>query len=602
MTLRRKMLLSIGGLTGLLLIALQLLSLYGARSLTRSSLQQTSLLLARYQAAKVDSSLAFAESSSRALLRALEHSNLVDDEPHLMAYLKEVLEGNNQISAIEVHPPKGASTVLRRTADGQLVKADPLYNRDIIDRLSLQDQRDGVWNVSGRSEEIARAYHVQSRRGILLFVELPFHLLSEPLESGTGTAYGFLASESRLYFDSRRSSIEDGTEWVEFSNQVLLGPLNGEAFRVSSDPLHHGPAWVGAARIGDLPLKAGVVYPEADQFNLVGELAWWTVGLSVLGVIAILAVTNILTRGIVAPLEHLCAKVDAAAETDFTGQIETTPAASSEVVGLAASFNRLLGDVRTHLSDLEAAVAKRQALESELTIASRIQESILPNFPFTCGVAEAEGLSLPARQVGGDFLDVFQIDENRVGFLLGDVSGKGVPAAIYMAFTASLLEHLGRLNVSPAECARIVNTALYERNEPTMFATVFFGILDHTGKVTYCNAGHHPPTLLKKNGGFEELEVESGLGLGILDAFEFGESSFQLDPEDTLFLYTDGLTEAMNLEKEEYGEGRLARFLKSQKSWRPLKELLDSLKQSVDEFRGGAEPNDDFTVLFLSRN
>jgi serine phosphatase RsbU (regulator of sigma subunit) len=602
MTLRKRMLLSIGGLTGILLVALQALSLYGAQILTRSSLQQTSLLLARYQAAKVDSSLQFAESSSEAILRAVEHSDLLEDEPHMVSYLTEILQGNKQISAIEVHPANGRAIVVRRTADGQFVYADAVYSRGHLKKLSLQRQIDGAWSVSNGEEEIPRAYHAQARQETHLFIEIPFHLLSEPLEVRAGTAYGFLATDSRLYFDARLTGIKQSPEWSQFSSQVLSGPVGGEGFRVASDPLHHKPALVGAARVGDLPLKAGVVYLESDQFDLVSELVWWTISLSLLGVVLILVVTNILTKDIVAPLEQLCAKIDAAAESDFEGQIEPSPHASSEVVGLASSFNKLLDDVRRHLNDLESAVAKRQALESELSIASRIQESILPVFPFLSEVAEAEGVSIPARQVGGDFLDVYPIDEDRVGFCLGDVSGKGAPAAIYMAFTASLLEHLGRLNVTPSECARIINKALCERQEPSMFATVFFGVMDRSGQVTYCNAGHHPPMLLQPEGGFRELEVESGLGLGILDPFEFGESTFQLAEGETMLLYTDGLTEAMNKNREEFGEKRLAEFLSSQEKKKPLKELLDALSLEVKEFRDGADPNDDFTVLFIRRS
>ena len=132
-----------------------------------------------------------------------------------------------------------------------------------------------------------------------------------------------------------------------------------------------------------------------------------------------------------------------------------------------------------------------------------------------------------------------------------------------------------------------------------MFATVFFGILDRSGDIVYCNAGHHPPMVLTPEGSFREIQVEAGLGLGILDSFEFGQSTFSLREGETLFLYTDGLTEAMNSEKEEYGEQRLANFLAEQKDVGGLKDLLDGLSLSVENFRAGAEPNDDFTVLFL---
>ena len=158
MTLRKKMLLSVGGLTVLLLVSLQALSLYGARQLTRSSLQQTSLLLARYQAAKVDASLEFAESSSEAILRAVELSDLLEDEPRMVAYISEILQGNRQISAIEVHPPNSKPIVVRRTADGQFVSAEPVYGSENLDRLGLQEKIRGPGEGSTFSSRYLSIY------------------------------------------------------------------------------------------------------------------------------------------------------------------------------------------------------------------------------------------------------------------------------------------------------------------------------------------------------------------------------------------------------------------------------------------------------------
>ena len=593
------MLLSIGGLTILLLIVMQTLSLYGTRELSRASLKATSLLLARYQAEKVRASLAYAETSSEAILRTIEVSKLLDDKERLDAYLRAIMEGNPQISAIEVHAPERAPIVLNKNQDGSMIAGEATYNEEFVARRSLQEQVEGVWVVSSKLREIARAYHFQSRNGVRLFIEIPFHHLAAPIEKTEGAAYGFLATDRKLYFDSRLVELEGSPEWIEFSSQILLGPVDGEGFSVRSDPLNNQPAWVGIARVGDLPLKAGVVYRESDQFDLVSELVWWTLGLSAGGVVLILVVTNFLTIGMVTPLEQLCAKVDAAAESGFEGRIDTSPQASSEVVGLAGSFNRLMDDIRAHLNELESAVAKRQALESELAIASRIQESIMPDLPFESTVATADGISTPAREVGGDFLGVFPIDSKRVGFLIGDVSGKGIPAAIYMAFTASLIEHLGRLDVCPKESFEIINQALCARQEPSMFATVFFGILHESGLVEYCNAGHHPPLIIKPEGGYREIEVASGLAIGIFDSFEFGQSTFQLEEDEVLFLFTDGLTEAMNAKHEEFGEERVKEFLDHISPKHSLTDLVKDLTTAVMEFRGAGIPNDDLTMLFV---
>jgi len=479
------------------------------------------------------------------------------------------------------------------------VESPPEYKPETLTSRSLQEQRDGDWFFRGRSHEIARAFHAQSRDGVVLFVEIPYHLLVDPLESPGGEAYGFLATESQVVFDARVAGLEPDAAWNDFTANVILGPDAGEAFFVESDPLRHKGAWVGIARVGDLPLKVGVVHLESELFDLERELIAWSIGLAVGALLLALLTTLLLSRGIVSPLEKLVLQIDAAAKTGFKGQVEPGRGATFEVMALSESFNKLLGDIQTHLTKLEREASQRQALESELAIASRIQSSILPTLPFASSIATADGVSHPAKEVGGDFMDVFSIDDKRVGFFLGDVSGKGVPAAIYMAFVASLLEHLGRLNVSPKEIFEIVNEALCARQEPTMFATVFFGILDESGRVDYCNGGHHPPLRLKPSGAVTEIDIDSGLGLGILDSFEFVNGHFYLDDGESLFLYTDGLTEAMNCSREEYGEERMLEFFQNRSDFDSLSDLVGALEAEVDLFRDGAEPNDDFTIFVL---
>jgi sigma-B regulation protein RsbU (phosphoserine phosphatase) len=219
---------------------------------------------------------------------------------------------------------------------------------------------------------------------------------------------------------------------------------------------------------------------------------------------------------------------------------------------------------------------------------------MLPRFPFTDRHCEAVGYSLAARKVGGDFVNIFPVGADRIGFFIGDVSGKGVPGAITMAFTTSLLEHLGRVGLAPEECLAAVNRALCAREEACSFVTAFFGVLGRDG-----NAGHHPPILYLGAQGPHTPEVDSGLALGIYPEAAFGCGSFHLAADERLLLYTDGLLEAMNEQREEYGEERMQRLLGSFTASQGLSQQLQQLKADVERFRGGALPNDDLTVLLL---
>jgi sigma-B regulation protein RsbU (phosphoserine phosphatase) len=230
-------------------------------------------------------------------------------------------------------------------------------------------------------------------------------------------------------------------------------------------------------------------------------------------------------------------------------------------------------------------------------IASRIQRSMLPKvfppFPERSDVDLYAAL-LPAKEVGGDFYDFFIRDE-RLFFCIGDVSGKGVPAALVMAMTRSLFRTVSNHEKSPARIVTIMNESMTDMNESNMFVTFFCGVLNLTsGHLRYCNAGHNAPVLLTNV--IEPLPVEPNLPLGILAGMAFKEQERDLSYDDALFLYTDGITEAENANKEFFGEHRMQEALRKRGS---AKEHLENVGKAVRHFVGGNEANDDRTMLFL---
>lgn len=262
---------------------------------------------------------------------------------------------------------------------------------------------------------------------------------------------------------------------------------------------------------------------------------------------------------------------------------------------------------KTHqeLEELRKALTLQQrlsVLHRELEIASQIQLSTLPStFPAFPDRDEFDlyAMMIPAQEVGGDFYDFFLIDEDRLGFVLGDVSGKGIGAALFMAITRTMIRATALPGLSPAECLAHVNRVLHPETMSRMFVTSVFGVLDTaSGELEYCNAGHHSPVLLRADGTVEEAPRTGGLGLCLVPEFGYTSRKTHLTPGDSVLLYTDGVTEAVNAAGEQYGEDRLFRCLQGCHDQAPA-DVVRDLLQSVTQFSGGRAQADDITMLAL---
>jgi sigma-B regulation protein RsbU (phosphoserine phosphatase) len=242
------------------------------------------------------------------------------------------------------------------------------------------------------------------------------------------------------------------------------------------------------------------------------------------------------------------------------------------------------------------------AVQQDLNIAARIQQSILPRtFPAFPNRTEFEIYAEmhTAKEVGGDFYDFFLIDEHRLAFVVGDVSGKGVPAAIFMASSRTLLKAIASSVRTPGECLTQVNSMLIPEADAAMFVTIFYGILDtRTGEVTYSNGGHNPPYLVKSDGSVCELERVGGPLVGKLPFLTYDSQTIQLNPGDTIFLYTDGVTEAMDPERKLFEEARLVACLQASKA-PTLQATLRGVHAELRTFAKEAPQSDDITMLIL---
>jgi len=242
------------------------------------------------------------------------------------------------------------------------------------------------------------------------------------------------------------------------------------------------------------------------------------------------------------------------------------------------------------------------AVQSDLNTANRIQQKILPQkFP---AFPERNEFSIyaemhPAKDVGGDFYDFFLIDDKNLGFVIGDVSGKGISAAIYMAVARTMIKGIASQILDPAACLAKVNSMLIPESDASTFVTVFYGVLNTSnGIVKYCNGGHNLPYLVKDDAAVEQIEKTSGILLGKIEPFEFETKEIQCDPGDRIILYTDGVTEAMNESNNMYEEDRLVQYLEKHQIDN-IDKLVRGIIVDVLKFMGKADQTDDITLLSL---
>lgn len=244
------------------------------------------------------------------------------------------------------------------------------------------------------------------------------------------------------------------------------------------------------------------------------------------------------------------------------------------------------------------------SIQQDLHISREIQQAILPKefppFPDEPSFDIYASMAA-ANEIGGDFYDFFRIDSHRLGFVIGDVAGKGISAAIFMALSRTLIRATGLKGDSASECMQYVNNLLCKESVSSMFVTVFYGILNtQNGQVDYVNAGHNPPYLLSSD-AIREVEMTNGLALGVVEDFNFESKLLQLKQGHQLLLYTDGVIEAVNLEQKAYGEKKFEDLLR-QSLQLPVEIIVKKTFADVNDFAGGAPQSDDITLLGITFN
>ena len=297
--------------------------------------------------------------------------------------------------------------------------------------------------------------------------------------------------------------------------------------------------------------------------------------------------------------------------TEMVGSLESDEAididihTGDELEDLADAITKMDGDLRKYIRELSEVTAEKERVGAEMNIARRIQSGMLPSiFP---AFPERNEFDLyasmePAKEVGGDFYDFFMVDDDHMALVMADVSGKGVPAALFMVVSKILIKNAVLAGHGPSDALKLVNERLLENNETDFFVTVWLAVIDiNTGKGHAANAGHEHPALRKAGNDYELVKYKHSPAVGTMEGINFREHEFELGPGDTVFVYTDGVTEATNENVELFGEERMIEALNKHKDCDPA-DLLPAVKAEIDAFVGNASQFDDITMLAFRYN
>jgi serine phosphatase RsbU (regulator of sigma subunit) len=271
---------------------------------------------------------------------------------------------------------------------------------------------------------------------------------------------------------------------------------------------------------------------------------------------------------------------------------------------LAQSFKEMIENLEVYIEDLKKVTSEKERIVTELSIASKIQKDILPNvfppFPDKLNEFDIYAISEPAKNVGGDFYDYFLIDDDHLAIVIADVSGKGMPAALLMAQATTLVKEQSYFGLTPSEIFNNINKRLCENNEnEVMFITSWFGILElSSGKLVYVNAGHDPPFISQNYSDYNTLTTKPQLVLGIIDNMDYIQYETKINKGDRLYLYTDGITEGINQNNEQYSKDRLLAVLNNNKKTN-IAELILKIKKDLNDFTNNMEQFDDETMVIL---
>ena len=577
--------------------------------------------MARTYAEQVDVRLSAARKIPEMIGLTLE-TGALETPAKVEGFLREVLVRNPEVygSCIAFRPYGLEETVsayapyfYREGGEAKFVQlGGPEYNYFQWDWYRLpRDAGHAMWTEpyfdDGGGNAIMITYSVPFRReelfwGIATIDIAMTQLIAETESIVVGkTGYAFIVSkQGRFVACPDHAKIMKAA--VQEVNPVLgKRMLSGhEGFFRTTEPMQNRAAWIAYVPIQNGELSLAIVYPESEALGEARELRNELLAIGLVGLAGLFAALVIVARSISKPITQLAAAAQQVAQGDLEQRL-SVDAPTLEVANLANAFNKMTRDLQMRMQELRYTTAVKERFEGELNAARNIQMSLVPkNFPAFPERTEFDvhALLRPAREVGGDFYDFYFLDDDRLCFLIGDVSGKGIPAALFMAVTKTLLKASASRGLPMAQMMAQMNDELGEQSDSGMFVSLFFAVLDvKTGALTFCNAGHPPPFLLSA-AGVAPLDGARNVALGAMPGLAYRATTAQLAPGDALFLYTDGVTEALAGGDRFYGPARLQSTLADVAAL-GVEKITRGVVTDVRAFCGAREQSDDISVMSL---
>lgn len=619
--LSTKMILRIWGSAMLLLIGLLAVNYYYINQEVKRGVHKHSLNLTDNFADNLEGRFRLAAAIPRMMALHLESQPFADPED-LRAYMRKVLQNNAHIYGTCIaYEPGAFAPDLEFYAPYYYMKdgeprfaqlGNETYNYFKWDWYKLPKQAGhALWSEpyfdTGGGNALMITHSVpflkdKAFAGIVT-IDLALDELTREVSEikAERTGYGFLVSRKGqliAYPDKTKIMKTNITALHPELARRLAGHDSGMV--KARDPLRDRKSWIFYHYMRSADMAIVVVYPVREVMARVYNLEKTTLWLGFIGLCALFLLVALISKAISRPIAALAAATNKVAGGDLDVKVPRVWS-KDEVQELTETFNKMVVDLRKHIKDLQRTTAEKERISSELNIARDIQMSILPRtFPPFPKLKSFDifARAIPAREMGGDFYDFFLIDDHRLGFVIADVSEKGVPAALFMAISRTLIKANALQDLDPGTCLTHVNDLLIPDNESSMFVTLFYGILDlNDGKLAYANAGHNPP-LLMRQGKVERLAGIGCLALGAWEGTTYPTHHTQLEPCDTLFCYTDGITEAQDGQDRFFTEERLVRLLGDQRD-PSAEELIESVVEQVKRFTDDAPQFDDITALAL---
>lgn len=405
-------------------------------------------------------------------------------------------------------------------------------------------------------------------------------------EMGTAYIFGVEVTNNDIQMESFKRLKDEGTDSIFLDNY-----LDGYRYMF---------------RIDDMNLITGMTFDVTDmQHAVMVHTIRFLIAFIILQIILVLVCRFLLFRNFIRPLKIIEKNVREYSKTkdaDSAKKSLEKVDSDNEIGSLSDGVYEMICEIEDHLDEIRTVTAENERITVELDLAQKIQTDMLPSifppFPENTQFDIYANMD-PAKEVGGDFYDFFMVDKTHVALVMADVSGKGVPASLFMVVAKTLIKNYALMGGSPAEVLDKVNTQLMDGNEEGMFVTVWMAVIDiNTGKGLAANAGHEHPVIRHKDGSFELVKYKHSLAVAMMPGVPFEEHEIEIKPGDRVFVYTDGLPEARNSDKEFFGTDRMLDVL-NKDPYAKGQALLTAMINEMSSFVGDAEQFDDVTMLIF---